>query len=80
MSDVWVGLRRCGCCVAVVIDDPEHAADVESTKREFLRDGLSVVQASWADWQVKYLPLLKRHCEHIAEGAISAPPPEEPSR
>lgn len=60
---VWVGLRRCGCCVAVCVDTPEHKTDVNKTKREFLRDGLSVVYGSWEEWQSKYLPSMRRDCK-----------------
>ena len=65
---VWVGLRKCGCCVAVVVDQPEHQKDVNKTKREFLRDGLSVVYASWDEWQGKFLPSLQRDCGHAQKG------------
>jgi hypothetical protein len=68
---VWVGLKACGCCVAVVVEDApkfadprSHRKDVEKTKREFLRDGLSVVRASWQEWQERYLPSLQRDCAH----------------
>ena len=63
---VWVGLRRCGCCVAVCVDDPKHGADVNKTKREFLRDGLSVVYGTWEEWQSKYLPSMQGDCKHEA--------------
>jgi hypothetical protein len=61
---VWVGLRRCGCCVAVVVDEPNYPKDVNATKREFLRDGLSVVYGTWDEWLTKYQPSLKRKCGH----------------
>jgi hypothetical protein len=61
---VWVGLKACGCCVAVVVDQPEHANDVEKTKREFLSSGLSVIRASWQQWCDVYLPSLQSDCTH----------------
>lgn len=64
--DVWVGLKACGCCVAVVVDQPGRAKDVEKTKREFLRDGLSVVRASWQQWRDVYMPSLQGDCSHGA--------------
>ena len=72
MSDgeprVWVGLKQCGRCVAVVIDDDHaHRNDVEATTLEFLRDGLSVVSASWREWRAIFMPSLLRNCEHAHE-------------
>lgn len=63
---VWLGLKLCGCPVAVCVDrhEPEYAKHVNKTKREFLRDGLSVIHASWEEWQTKYLPIFKRECGH----------------
>ena len=62
---VWVGLKTCGCCVAVCVDDPSIARkDVDRSKRQFLKDGLSVVSASWDEWQTKYLPAMKFDCTH----------------
>lgn len=68
---VWVGLRPCGCCVAVCVDrhEKEHAKDVNKAKRDFLREGLSVVHGSWEEWQAKYLPSMQADCTHKkAEG------------
>lgn len=62
---VWVGLRKCGCCVAVCTDEPDYPKDVAKSKRDFLRDGLSVVYGTWEEWQTKYLPTMKRNCEHM---------------
>lgn len=70
MSDtdgrVWVGLRMCGCCAAVVVDEPEHKKDTERSKREFLKSGLSVVSASWQEWLDKYRPTMvtSKGCIH----------------
>lgn len=62
---VWVGVKVCGCCVAVCVDDPMvPRRDIEATKREFLDSGLSVVSASWDEWQSTYLPSLQRDCAH----------------
>ncbi len=65
-NGVWVGLKRCGCCVAVCIDDgnPKYRKHVNAAKREFLREGLSVVNATWQDWQEKHMPNMRRTCEH----------------
>lgn len=64
-TSVWLGLKRCGCPVAVCVDRHEaaHAKDVSKTKREFLRDGLSVLEASWSDWETKWLPMFKADCQ-----------------
>jgi hypothetical protein len=61
---VWVGLRKCGCAVAVVVDTPEHSKDVAKTKREFVNEGLQVVYGTWDDWQKKYLPVFMSNCSH----------------
>ncbi len=62
--DSWVGLKKCGCCVAVVLDDPEYKRDTEKAKREFLKHGLSVVHATWQEWQEKYMPSMGVKCTH----------------
>jgi hypothetical protein len=77
--DVWLGLRRCGCPVAIVVDScpprcdqKVHRRAVEKSKREFLRDGLSVIHATWEEWETKYRPNFLRECEHTrAEKAAS---------
>lgn len=61
---VWLGLRRCGCPVAVVVDMPDHKKDTEQSKREFLREGLSVVYATWQQWETTYRPNFLSECEH----------------
>src|SRR6185369_6291781 len=58
----WVGVRKCGCCVAVTVDCASRPKDIAKTKREFLKDGLSVVYGTWDEWQTKYLPSMQRHC------------------
>jgi hypothetical protein len=63
---VWVGLRRCGCCAAVVSIEKDYPKDTEKSKREFLKSGLSVVYASGQEWRDKYLPTLKAECPHMA--------------
>lgn len=68
-TGVWMGVRRCGCPVAVATDYGEDAprqmnSHVNKCKRDFLRDGLSVVYATWEEWQTVYFPKFKRDCEH----------------
>ena len=67
---VWVGLKRCGCCRAVVVDNPAHKKDTERSKREFLKSGLSVVSATWQEWVEKYRPTMTAgkcgHAEQVA--------------
>lgn len=69
-NGVWVGLRDCGCAVAVVCDDgdPKKKRMVNSAKREYLKQGLSVVHATWQEWQEKYRPNFTRNCEHTKAG------------
>ncbi len=69
--NVWVGLKACGCCVAVVVDVPGHEKHTAKTKREFLRDGLSVVRGTWQDWEGKYLPSMKAECGHVVDAVCS---------
>lgn len=65
MTGVWVGLKRCGCCVAVCVDDPDvPRKDIESSKREFLDGGLSVVYGTWDEWLTTYQPNFSRDCPH----------------
>ena len=79
-SGVWVGLRRCGCCRAVVVDNPEYQTDVEKSKREFLEGGLSVVYATWQEWLDKYSLTMKVNCPHMpAKDATVAKPNGERS-
>lgn len=72
-NGVWVGLRRCGCCVAVCVDDgePRMKKHVNAAKREYLRDGLSVLNVSWQEWQTKHLPTMSKNCPH------RVPPPAQ---
>jgi hypothetical protein len=63
---VWVGLRRCGCCRAVTVDNPAHRKEVEQDKRDFLRSGLSVVYGTWQEWLTRYGPTMKSICPHEA--------------
>ena len=60
--DVWVGVKRCGCPVAVVVEMADKPKETEKAKRDFLRDGLSVVRATWEEWEQKYLPRFM-HCK-----------------
>lgn len=72
-TSVWVGLKTCGCCVAVCVDRHEQAQakHVEKTKREFLRDGLSVVHGTWDEWLTKYMPSLRSDCPHDTPTAVA---------
>jgi hypothetical protein len=69
-TGVWMGVRRCGCPVAVVTEYGDDApkslnAHVAQCKREFLRDGLSVVYATWGEWVNVHSLAFKRECEHV---------------
>lgn len=62
---VWMGLKRCGCPVAVATDAPDiPRRHLEQSKRDFLKSGLQVVYASWDEWRVKWSPIFMKHCEH----------------
>lgn len=62
---VWLGLKKCGCPVAVTVDAPDiPRKHLNESKRQFLREGLSVLYASWEDWQTKWMPIFKLDCEH----------------
>lgn len=65
-NGVWVGLRRCGCCVAVCCDggEPHMKKHVDAAKREYLKSGLSVVNVTWREWRTKYLHVFDAHCPH----------------
>lgn len=75
-TGVWMGLRQCGCPVAVVTDytgtsiAKETRADTTRCKREFMRDGLSVVYATWEQWTTIYGPKLASTCEHERAKAV----------
>lgn len=64
----WVGIKKCGCYVAVVRDDnnPDHAKHTEEAKHKFLSEGLSVVFATDAEWEQKYFPKFLEDCTHAA--------------
>lgn len=66
MSDgFWLGVKRCGCPVAVVVDNPEYRLEVEKSKRRFLKEGLQVVAATRKEWEDLYMPkFYKDYCEH----------------
>lgn len=38
----YLARRWCGCCVAVTVDNPEHAKDVGKLLSEWVRDGLTI--------------------------------------
>lgn len=63
-NGVWLGLRRCGCPVAVVVDNGDHPKDVNQSKREFLKEGLQVIAATWSEWETVYRPKFLKDCEH----------------
>ena len=71
---VWVGIKRCGCCVAVVVDQPDRQKHVRQCKEEFLRDGLSVIYGTWEEWRTKYMPVFMG-CSHEARSTESATAP-----
>ena len=65
-SEVWVGIKACGCPVAVVVHRDEFKdarKHTEETKHEFLEGGLSVVRTTWDQWVSDYLPRFS-HCPH----------------
>ena len=80
--DVWLGVKRCGHAVAVCVDAPEHKKETEKSKRDFLRDGLSVVHATWDEWESKWrVNFMTCDCqpkEASDELDTSKPPPVTP--
>lgn len=69
-TGVWMGVRRCGCPVAVATDYGDDAprefkTHINKTKREFLKDGLSVVYATWDEWIAIHSPKFLLDCEHV---------------
>jgi len=65
MSDnmSYLGVKRCGCAVAVVFDNPEHAKDVRETVAEFMQDGLTIERVS----RDVAVDRLSRDCSHREE-------------
>jgi len=64
---MWLGIKACGCVVAVAVGAPDvPARDVEQTKRGFLKEGLSVMRITWAEWETIYRPKFLR-CPHEAK-------------
>lgn len=72
-----MGLRRCGCPVAVVVVDTDYpASDVEKSKRDFLKQGYNVVYSDWGEWSDVYRPKFLRHCAHATEIGSGTQPSE----
>ena len=61
---IWIGVKDCGCYVAVCVDDIEHPGDVEKSKIDFIKDGLSVVRVTWQQWREDYMPKFLLDCPH----------------
>lgn len=54
-TGVWLGIKQCGCVVAVCKAHIAKAEHVEEAKLEWLASGLSVLYATRDDWQNKYV-------------------------
>lgn len=64
-TGVWMGVRACGCPVAVCTVAPDLPKKwVEQAKREYLKQGYQVVYASWSEWLTAWSPKFVKHCEH----------------
>ncbi len=57
-THAYIGIKPCGCCVAAVVDNPEHLADVASDVQEFIKAGLKVDRVTIGQARV----LLGRRC------------------
>jgi len=57
----YVGIKDCGCCVAVVADIPGYEKHTAETVAEFITDGLKVKRIPRTELD-DYLPL---GCKHI---------------
>lgn len=55
----YVGIKPCGCCVAVCVDIPEHKKDTAKFVARCLKDGLTVERKT-VEWSRKNLLM----CEH----------------
>ena len=42
----YIGTKKCGCVVAAVVDNPDHAKDVAKDVAGFIRKGLSIERVS----------------------------------
>jgi len=66
-ADCYLGVKRCGCAVSIVVDNPEHASDVIEIVAEFMRSGL-VIERVTRDDGVARLLSGGRHCTHENAG------------
>jgi hypothetical protein len=47
--DCYVGIKECGCMVAVVFDDPRFRKDTAKTVAEFIKSGYRVENKIWSE-------------------------------
>jgi len=66
-ADCYLGVKRCGCAVAIVVDTPEHQKEVRKSVAEFMRGGL-VIERVTRDDGVDRLLRGGRHCTHGQAG------------
>ncbi len=59
MSMSYVGIKKCGCAVAAVVDDGEHIKDTSKVVSKFIRDGLSVER-----WPIEKVREQLKSCKH----------------
>ena len=60
---VWAGIKRCGCVVGMVRDE-HRTKDTLHEQIKMLKQGLSVMYATRAEWDKKYLPSFLKDCPH----------------
>lgn len=48
-SMAYVGIKKCGCCVAAAVDSPEHSRENAKFVSKLIREGLSVERKS-CEW------------------------------
>lgn len=38
----YAGIKKCGCCVAAAVDNPEHKAETAKEVAKWIREGLTI--------------------------------------
>ena len=51
--DCYIGIKACGCYVAVVFDDPRFKKDTAETVAEFIKEGYRVESRVWSEVQAR---------------------------
>lgn len=54
----YVGIKECGCCVAVAVDKPEYAKDTAKFVATLMRGGLTIERQT-VEWARKNMTICK---------------------